>query len=81
MINIYLSVSGSTLLGLLCLDLLSALLELGLGLESHDASTPSALWVVVELRFEVILKSLQFVLVFLVDLRDGDDSGVLVICP
>ena len=74
-----LSVSGSGLLCLLSLDLLSALLELGLGLEAHDASTPSALWVVIELRFEVFLERFQFVLVLFVDLGDGDDGRVLLV--
>ena len=59
--------------------MLSALLQFGLGLEAHDASAPSALWVVIELRLEVFLKSLQFVLVLLVHFCDGNDSGILLV--
>jgi hypothetical protein len=59
--------------------LLSALLKLSLGLKTHDASTPSLLRVVVELSFEVLLKSSKFVLIFLVDFGDGNNSGVLLV--
>ena len=74
-----LSVSGGVLLGVLGHDLLSALLEFGLGLKTHDASTPSALWTVVELRLEVLLEGLQLALVFLVHFGDSDDGGVLLV--
>ena len=78
-----LSVSGGGLFGLLSLDLLSALLELCLSLETHDTSTPFALWIVVELGLEVVGEDSELVFVFLVDFRKSDNGGILLVreCP
>ena len=67
------------LLGELSLHLLSSLLQLGLRLETHDASTPLLLDVLVELGGEVILQSLQLRNVLRVHRRQGHHSGVLLV--
>ena len=71
----------SSLLGLLDGNGLGTLIKLGLGLQSHDSTTPltDELGVLVELLVGQILEDLELRLVLLVDLGEGNDgSGLLV---
>ena len=68
-----------SLLRELGLDGLLPLLELALGLEPHDATTPLPLEALVELGVEVGLEGGELALVLLVDIGEADDRGVLLV--
>jgi hypothetical protein len=70
---------SSLLLGLLDLKLLTTLLELGLGLETHDSAAPLALNGLVELSMEVLRESLELGFVLLANLGEGNDRGSLLV--
>lgn len=71
----------SSLLGLLDSNGLGTLIKLGLGLQSHDSTTPltEELGVLVELFVTQVLEDLELRLVLLVDFGEGNNgSGLLV---
>lgn len=68
-----------SLLGELGLDDLLPLLQLALGLEAHDATSPLPLEALVELGVEVGLEGGELALVLLVYLGEADDGGVLLV--
>lgn len=68
-----------SLLRKLGLDGLLPLLQLALGLETHDTPAPLPLEALVELGVEVGLQGVQLGLVFLVDGGQADDRGVLLV--
>lgn len=68
-----------SLLGKLGLDGLLPLLQLALGLEAHDTTTPLPLEALVELGVEVRLQVVQLGLVLLVDSGEANHRGVLLV--
>lgn len=71
----------SSLLGLLNGNGLGTLIKLGLGLQSHNSTTPltDKLGVLVELLVAQVLEDLELRLILLVDLGEGNNGGGLLV--
>lgn len=79
--QIYLTLERSSLLGLLGGDGLGTLIKLGLGLQSHNSTTPltGEIGILVELLHTQILEDLELRFILLVNLGKSNNGGCLLV--